>query len=480
MEAFKEGRLYQTIVVSDLHLADAEPLDPERPLWKLFKRRELFFDQEFIRCVEHIEEQYDGNTELILNGDIFDFDCITQLPEEPPAEIDWLARLRGLGTEEWMSAFKMQCILEDHAAWFEWLGEFVRRGNKLVFVIGNHDLELSWPSVQASIRASMGLEEDSDAGDGVVFCSWFYVSEGDTYISHGHQYDPYCVVRDPVHPFIQIKGRSQVRLPFGELAERYMLNGMGYFNPHATSNFIMELKDYVTFFFKYMLRRQPLLVWTWFWGALTTLFLTLTHFVRPVLRDPLEVEKRTREVADDANVTPEVVRQLHAVSTPSACANPLRLVRELWLDRALLFLGMLYLGFQFFAAANLVAPLSAWWGLVPVLLLAPLFFSYSYSVTSAMFNMTLLSVQQARLIAKITGCRRIVLGHSHEPEVRQLGETTYLNSGFWSPAYAEPECINRLGEPTFVWIKGDHDGGRRSAELLGWPPGAREPQRLNF
>ena len=143
-------------------------------------------------------------------------------------------------------------------------------------------------------------------------------------------------------------------------------------------------------------------------------------------------------------------------------------------------MGMLYLGFQFFAAANLVAPLSAWWGLVPVLLLAPLFFSYSYSVTSAVFNMTLLSVQQARLIAKITGCRRIVLGHSHEPEVRQLGETTYLNSGFWSPAYAEPECINRLGQPTFVWIKGDDDGGRRSAELLGWPPGAREPQRLNF
>ena len=69
--------MYQTIVVSDLHLADAEPLDPDRPLWKLFKRRELFFDQEFIRCVEHIEDQYDGNTELILNGDIFDFDCIT-------------------------------------------------------------------------------------------------------------------------------------------------------------------------------------------------------------------------------------------------------------------------------------------------------------------------------------------------------------------------------------------------------------------
>ena len=45
--------MYQTVIVSDLHLSDVEHLDRERPLWKLYKRRELFFDTEFINCIKH-------------------------------------------------------------------------------------------------------------------------------------------------------------------------------------------------------------------------------------------------------------------------------------------------------------------------------------------------------------------------------------------------------------------------------------------
>ena len=132
----------------------------------------------------------------------------------------------------------------------------------------------------------------------------------------------------------------------------WLLNGMGYFNPHATSNFIMGLMEYVRFFFKYMLRTQPFLIWSWFWGAMVTLFLTFSHFIRPPMKDPLKIEERTAEVAKASQVSPDVVRKLEAVSVASACSNPIRIIRELWLDRALLFLGMLYFGFQFMATIN--------------------------------------------------------------------------------------------------------------------------------
>jgi hypothetical protein len=39
-----------------------------------------------------------------------------------------------------------------------------------------------------------------------------------------------------------------------------MLNGMGYFNPHASDNYIMTAQSYLRFFLKYMLRPQPLLI----------------------------------------------------------------------------------------------------------------------------------------------------------------------------------------------------------------------------
>ena len=462
-----------------MHLSDAEPFDPARPLWKLYKRKELFFDAEFMRCLRSVEEGHDGPTELVLNGDIFDFDNITELPEESDHPVDWLARQRGLTSEEWMSAFKMKRIINDHRGWFEEIGDFVRRGNRLVYVVGNHDIEVAWPKVQTLIREAMGFLDATPSKESVEFCSWFYISEEDTYISHGHQYDPYCSVPDPMHPFITISGRPLVRLPFGELAERYMLNGMGYFNPHATSNFIMSLPKYIRFFFKYMLRTQPLLIWSWFWGAVTTLILTFSHFLRPSIRDPLSVERRTREVAEASNATPQMVRELLAVSSPSACTNPIRIIRELWLDRALLLLAIIYGGVQFVATINLMWPVDPRWVFLPILLMSPFLFVYSYSVNSTVFQKPLLDEGLSKLLEKITGVRQVVFGHSHEPEESQVGSLRYFNSGFWSPAYAEPECINRIGVPTMVWIRPVKGEGLRRGGLYSWPPGSTEPDRVD-
>jgi UDP-2,3-diacylglucosamine pyrophosphatase LpxH len=468
----------QTLIVSDLHISESEPVNKKRPLWKRYKQQDFFFDEALIKCVKFVENKpsIDGQvvkTELILNGDTFDFDSVTQTPSSGEKPVSLGQRKWGLGTQEWMSIYKIERIIDEHRWWLQQLGAFIQRGNSIVFIIGNHDLELHWPSVQELIVSAMELPEEHL--DGVRFCSWFYLSGGDTFITHGHQLDAMCSVRDPVNPFVQLRGKAAVRLPFGEHASRCMLNTMGYFNPHATKNYIMSSREYLRFFTNYMIKTQPLIVLTWFTGAVATFAKTIVHHMLPPMRDPLFVEEKTEVIAANANVTPAQVRRLAAASTPPVAANPIKILRELWLDRALLIIFSLLFGIQFILALNMVWAISPWWALGPTILLSPVVFIYAHSVHSSVFAAPLLSKKAAKLLSTVTGVKRIVLGHNHVPECSELDDVEYLNSGFWSPAYSEPECINRIGTPTFVWIGEIENKNRRTATLWRWPEGALEP-----
>jgi len=477
----------ETVVLSDMHLTEAEDGTRRRPLWMSYKRREYFVDADLIRLLDHIETSVEGPIELVFNGDIVDFDNVTQLPEKtenPEHRIDLLARLRGLASEEWMSLFKLERILADHADFFVRLGAFIAGGHRVVFVIGNHDVELNWPSAQRKIMdalgvskaASMILEDADEPLPSVVFCNWFYLSGGDTYISHGHQYDPNCSQRDPINPLVLVQDRPQVCIPFGDLATRYMLNGMGYFNPHATDNFIMSILGYARFFFRYFLRTQPQLIWTWFWGAMTTLIIALRMHWRPAMRDPLLVDQKVRSIARRSRATPSIVRKLSALHEPSASARPLHLMRELWLDRGLLLLVVLYGAWQVILHINIVLPVNPLWVLVPLGFFLLPYLAYAASVRSTVFKFPLLTKQRAELISAITGVSTAVFGHTHLPGERQVGPLRYLNGGFWSAAFSEPECKVRIGTQTFVWLKPVGEGKPRRAELLEWPPGASEPR----
>ncbi|HEX4925467.1 MAG TPA: hypothetical protein VFV50_15345, partial [Bdellovibrionales bacterium] len=112
-----QGTLFAryTAVISDLHLCEANPPNPNLPLWKKFKSSEFFFDNDFSQFLTLLRKMSGGeNVELVLNGDIFDFDSVMALPEDPPYRIGWLERLRGLHAEEPKSVFKIKKILEDH------------------------------------------------------------------------------------------------------------------------------------------------------------------------------------------------------------------------------------------------------------------------------------------------------------------------------------------------------------------------------
>jgi len=438
-----------------------------------YKRREFFIDDDFARLLTYFDETVEGPVELVLNGDVFDFDNVMQLPKSPPTRIDWLARLRGLSSEEWMSNFKIECIIRDHPTWFAALAAFINNGNRVVFVIGNHDLELNWPSVQAKVRSAIGSDDETV----LRFCQWFYLSGGDTFISHGHQYDPNCAVPDPIDPLIEVNGHPRMRLPFGDNSARYMLNGMGFFNPHATENFIMTGWQYVRFFLRYALIAQPLLIWTWFWGAAVTLAITMRDHIHAPMRDPLLVEEKVAAIARRSNTTPAIVRRLRALDVAPASSRPWLLLRELWLDRGLFLLGILFAAWQLILHINIAVPISPWWVLAAIFFLLPPWFLYSSKVKSSVFAKPLLDERQAQIIADITGAERVVFGHTHAPQSISVGPVHQLNAGFWSPAFSEPECINRIGTQSFVWIA-RAPGAEVEAKLYEWPIGASAPRVL--
>ncbi len=465
------GEHAHTIVVSDLHLTEAEPLDPRRPLWKRFKRKDLFLDERFARLLEALDAQLDGTIELVFNGDTFDFDSVLARPERPDFPVNWLERLRGLAPEAPKSVFKMGVILRDHHVWVRALRQFLLKGHRAVFVVGNHDLELLWPEVQEVLVRALNLPEDR--ADAVRFCSFFTIDRGTTLITHGHQLDPYCACPDPLHPLIRVRGRARIRMPFGNLAGKLMLNGMGLFNPHVDDSFIRPLRGYITFFFRYVARVQPLLAWTWLWGAAATLVVSLRDGFLPAIRDPFTVEERVGREAERARTAPEVVRRLQVLAVHPAIFNPWRIARELWLDRAALLALSCWAAFQVFSTLNVFTPVSWWWFVGALAVLVPPVLVYGARVRSEVADAIRSLDAHTPDLARAAGVERVVVGHTHVAGHRRVGGVEQLNTGTWSPAFEDVECTRPVGRTSFVHL--DDQGQARLVEwrdpgMVTWMP----------
>lgn len=448
-----------TVIFSDIHWTTAEAEDPRRPLWKRYKRADLFPDEDLEAMLHACAQDADGPLEIVLNGDIFDFDAVTELP--PPdegMEVSWWERLRGMAPEEHKSAWKLERILDDHPVAVRMLRERLAAGDRLVFVIGNHDIELHWPACQALLRERLCVGPDAD----LRVCSWFYLSEGDTLIEHGNQYDGYCLCTDPLAPLVRLPttGVARVRLPFGNWASRMMLNGMGLFNPHADAAWNLSFAGYVVFFYRHVARTQPLLLFTWLWSAVATFTASLRDGLLPAERDVLRLEAHVDEVARTARTEPRVVRALHALRAHPSVFRPWMVLKELWLDRALLLMLVLAGSVQILATANLLLGVSARWGLAILLLLLGPFLFYARSVRSEIHQLERNLRHKVPLAAKVAGVRRIVFGHTHRERHVRIDGIEVLNPGTWSPAFEDVACTRRVGRRAVVRIVPDGPQGR--------------------
>ncbi|MGE3758306.1 MAG: hypothetical protein AB7H97_11150, partial [Pseudobdellovibrionaceae bacterium] len=255
-------------------------------------------------------------------------------------------------------------------------------------------------------------------------------------------------------------------LPFGNLACRYMMNGMGFFNPHVDSNYIMSMAEYLRFFFKYIIRAQPLLIWTWFWGAVVTLIQSFNDRLADKLREPLRIEDKVNHIAEKANAEPRMVRELKELFVPPAASNPFLLARELWLDRAFLILVTFYVLALIFLFIRQMYEMSFFWMFIPLFLMLPFFMFYSQSITSLVSSYKEPRDDILAMSSLITKVSRVIYGHTHKVRHEIIGTVEHLNSGCWSPAFLDIECTQPVDQKTFIWISPDAQSSGRRAELF--------------
>jgi UDP-2,3-diacylglucosamine pyrophosphatase LpxH len=162
----------QAFVISDLHIgggqSDAQLEDFEQ-------------DEQFVRFVDAIS---DPEIELIINGDFIDFAQI------PPYEVPTPSYL--LWTEP-ASLKKLETAYRAHTSCFEALARFIKTGACLRIIVGNHDLDFSWPRVQRRFR-----EFCNGSTENVLFMVGHYTFQG-VWIEHGHEFTPENCPIDPTN-----------------------------------------------------------------------------------------------------------------------------------------------------------------------------------------------------------------------------------------------------------------------------------------
>ncbi len=140
--------------------------------------------------------QSHDRVDLVFNGDTLDF-LKTPIDGLYPRHITEAVALR-----------KLDRILDAHAAFFECIARLLApSGRAAHFVVGNHDLELWFPAVQARLRERLGQN---------VYFPGMQLAVGQVWIEHGSQADPLFAFDDR-RPFVDFEGERILNLPWGSV-----------------------------------------------------------------------------------------------------------------------------------------------------------------------------------------------------------------------------------------------------------------------
>ena len=174
-----------------------------------------------------------------------DFMSVMILPDGSDGDPE--DKLYGLGFGERQSQKKLERVITRHQAVFGALAEFVKAGNELIIVTGNHDVEFNYPAVQKTLvewlcGLACGVGAADEARDAfaqrILFCPWFYYREDLIYVEHGHQYDEYCSFDYLLHPATAKRGgkKSRLALSVAHMGMRYFANQLPHYDPHMAES----------------------------------------------------------------------------------------------------------------------------------------------------------------------------------------------------------------------------------------------------
>ncbi|RYE90218.1 MAG: hypothetical protein EOO75_10535 [Myxococcales bacterium] len=445
-----------TVVLSDIHLCE---LEREEGLWMRYRQKAYGPDQELVAMLEALRREASGDSlTLVFNGDTFDLDA--------PRVLDGRSVFHDLPRSAEHAVPMLGAILDDHAEVVAAVGGVLADGHSVVFVSGNHDIQLTLPAVRARLverlvaaaRAAGARGTDATLAARVAFRAWFHRTPEGIHIEHGHQYDDYCSYRYPMAPFGP--DADTIQPTVGSLTSRHLTARMGFFNPHVEATFMLSAAGYASHWVERYARSEHSIVVPWVVGAVRTMS-ELLRTRRPF--DPARLAADLRAASAETGVAEDTLRAHAALFEPPAAEARLeRVVRELWLDR--LSLGLL-------SAGTITAGLlthNPWLAAVG----PALFAAYELLSAKPPLDDTWSHVaRRARDVARVQGAPAVVFGHTHHGESTWEDGVYFGNCGSWSAAFHDLECTRPL-EPSkpLIWLR--HGEGRPIAGgMVRWGEG---------
>ena len=422
------------LIVSDLHLSDVEE---HRKGWKYFKSARYHADEELAKLVgSFLEGGKEGDTHLlVLNGDVFDFDLVTAVPESSSFKVARHERRAGLDPTSEKSRWKLERTLKHHPLFLDTLVDVITSGGKIVYILGNHDREMHFRELQDSLEEALresarsrGVEPQ---GSIIEFKPWFYHVPGVLFAEHGNQYDHFTSYRNVLSPTVEVDGREQLALPMGNLSNRYLLSRMGSFNPFS-GNYILSGAGYFLHWARhYALSPTRHLVYNWLSGSLIVFFVLLKTRKRVLACSTSEALTGLRDLAASEQMSFDKLESILELHCPPVYERVRRIARELWLDRLLILLAMIGI-----TVAVSFSNMPLWVKLGVLLVGFPVAYMAYESLVSkeSIFDVQQRVPETAAAIAEILDVPLVTFGHDHVPRVVSLESgAVFVDSGTWAP-----------------------------------------------
>ena len=448
-----------TVVISDLHLSQ---LEPGSGPWMRHRQAHAAPDADLAALFDHLASlTYLGSSLcLVLAGDVFDFDA--------PIVTGQTSRLQGTDRTEARAVATLDAILDDHPRFVEALEALLVIGVEIVFISGNHDAELTLPAVRARLRDRLrhaGSRSSASSGT-LSFRAWFHRTPDGILIEHGHQYDPACSHRHPMHPFT-LDGH-EIEPTLGSLGSRLLAARVGTLDPHDDRVLPLRPLPFAAHWARHYLASRRLLLLGFATGIGRSLSLLHRHSPRDDARERRSSRALRRRDLRAASF--ETGASLSAVTRHARLAARPTGDRLLSVARALFVDHVLFGALALLGAAALVLLAPRPWVLTASLPLAAFLVYASAARASPLAAGWRSAGHSAEAIARIHDARAVVFGHTHAPEGRWGEGGVFVgNSGSW-PASAD----GRPRPRPVVWLRSE--GAHLEGGLYAFTSGSLVPQ----
>lgn len=432
---------YKLVIVSDLHLSEGWDKNGY-----LQRNEDFFFDQNFERFLGYLLEK--GEEEkfsyrLVIAGDFVDFLQFTTLPKKEEIIGETLTKredIFGLGTSEVKTLWKLDRLVNGHKVFFTAIADFLAKGNELIIIPGNHDIEWIMPAIQESFKKRLSelLTPPKDLQKRIKFLPWFYYDPLlSVFVEHGSQYDDINSFDYLLCPY---RKDGTIDLPAGSFFVRYLFNRIEEIYPFADN--MKPLTKFIWWAFGQLK--------TWI-GCPPRIFRFIRFFMN-TLKKAGPVEKNWGK-----DLSQRHIKEINRLSEISGMdKQKLEELKSYWIPSSLHHNRSIGLSIRFWKNSRLS--------------------KYYYQ-------------NKARKVHKVVRARYIVFGHTHESDMCTLSaspegkKSEYINSGSWTKSFAanyEEALLKSENEFVYVQIGYDKKKDDMKMDLLRWNDGLHEGERVRL